>query len=77
MVENSLRWFRHVGTKPLNYVVRMVDQMEDCHTTRGRRIPRKTIREDIKKELDINELDLNMIYDKILWGTLTHVTDST
>jgi len=51
--------------------------MEDCNTTRVIRIPRKTIREDIKKELDINELDLNMIYDKILWGTLIHIADPT
>jgi len=40
MVENCLRWFGHVKRKPVDYVVRRVDQMEDSQITRGRGRPR-------------------------------------
>jgi len=40
--------------------------MEDSQITRGRSRPRKTIRETIKKDLEINELDRNMIYYRTL-----------
>jgi len=36
--------------------------MEDNYITRGRGRPRKTIR----KDLDVNELDPNMVYDRTL-----------
>jgi len=29
--ENRLRWFGHVERRPVDYVVRRVDQMEDRH----------------------------------------------
>lgn len=44
-------------------MVRRVDQMEDSQITRGKGRPRKTIRETIRKDLEINELDQNMVYD--------------
>jgi len=40
--------------------------MEDIQITRGRGRPRKTIRETIRKDLEINELYPNMVYDKTL-----------
>jgi len=39
--------------------------MMDSHITRGRGRPRKTIRETIKKDLKINELDRNVVYGVI------------
>jgi len=33
---------------------------------RGRRRPKKTIRETIRKNLEVNELDSNFVYDKTL-----------
>lgn len=36
MVENWLRWFGHVKSRPVDYVVRRVDPMEDSQITRGR-----------------------------------------
>jgi len=47
--------------------------MEDSQITRGRRRSRKTIR----KDLEINELDPNMVYDRTLWRNLIHVADPT
>jgi hypothetical protein len=65
MVENRLRWFGHVK--------RRVDHMEESQMKRGKGRPRKTIR----KDLEINELDPNMVYDRTLWWNLIHVADPT
>lgn len=35
MVENKLRWFEHLEKKPIDYVVRIVDEIERNQTTRG------------------------------------------
>jgi hypothetical protein len=43
-----------------------VDQMEGIHITRGRERPRKTIRETAKKDLEINELEKDMVFDRTL-----------
>ncbi|KAL5164281.1 hypothetical protein HKD37_18G049636 [Glycine soja] len=64
MVENRLRWFGHVERRPVDSVVRRVDQMERRQTIRGRGRPKKTIREVIKKDLEINGLDRSMIGDR-------------
>jgi hypothetical protein len=64
MVENRLRWFRHVERRPVDYLVRRADQMEDSQITGGRGRLRKTIRKTIRKELEINGLDQNMVYDR-------------
>ncbi|KAH1190889.1 Pre-mRNA-processing protein 40B [Glycine max] len=60
MVENRLRWFGHVERRPVDSVVRRVDQMKRRQTIRGRGRPKKTIREVIKKDLEINGLDRSM-----------------
>jgi len=77
-IENRLRWFRHVERRPIDAVVRRVDQMEESHVKRrGRGRPRKTIRETIRKDLEVNELDTNLVYDRTLWRNLIHVADPT
>ncbi|KAL5147491.1 hypothetical protein HKD37_06G017172 [Glycine soja] len=55
----KLRWFGHVERRPVDSVVRRVDQMERRQTIRGRGRPKKTIREVIKKDLELNDLDKN------------------
>ncbi|KAL5154279.1 hypothetical protein HKD37_19G053668 [Glycine soja] len=77
MVENRLRWFGHVERRPVDSVVRRVDQMERRQTIRGRGRPKKTIREVIKKDLKINGLDRSMVLDRTLWRKLIHVADPT
>ena len=62
-MENRHRWFGHVERRP---VVKRIDQMEDSQITRGRGRPRKTIRGTIMKNLEINELDPNKVYDRTL-----------
>ncbi|KAL5152766.1 Craniofacial development protein 2 [Glycine soja] len=66
MVENRLRWFGHVERRPVDSVVRRVDQMERRQTIRGRGRPKKTIREVIKKDLELNDLDRSIVLDRIL-----------
>jgi hypothetical protein len=36
MVETGLRWFEHVERRPIDFVVRIVDRMEDSQFTGGR-----------------------------------------
>jgi len=40
--------------------------MQDSQVTRDIGRPRKTIRETIKKDLEMNELDQNMVYGRTL-----------
>jgi len=77
LVENRLRWFGHVERRPVDAVVRRVDQMEESRVKRGRGRPKKTIRETIRKDLEVNELDPNMVFDRTLWRHLIHVADPT
>ncbi|KAH1257802.1 putative ribonuclease H protein [Glycine max] len=73
MVENRFRWFGHVERRPVDSVVRRVDQMERRQTIRGRGRPKKTIREVIKKDLEINGLDRSMVLDRTLWRNKTAI----
>jgi len=67
LVENRLRWFGHLERWPVDAVVRRVDQMEESQVKRGRWQPRKTNRETIRNDLEVNELDPNILYDRTLW----------
>ncbi|KAL5133857.1 Craniofacial development protein 2 [Glycine soja] len=69
MVENRLRWFGHVERRPVDSVVRRVDQMERRQTIRGRGRPKKTIREVIKKDLELNDLDRKDVLEQLRNGT--------
>jgi hypothetical protein len=51
--------------------------MEDSKISRVRGTPSKTIRETFRKDLDINELDPNMVYDGTFRRNLIHVADPT
>jgi hypothetical protein len=51
--------------------------MEESQGKRGRGRPKKTIRETIREDLEVNELDPNMVFDRTLWRHLIHVADPT
>lgn len=61
----------------IDSVIRKVDQMEKSQTIGSRGRFRKTIRETIKKDIKINELDRKMVLDKTLWHNFIHVADPT
>jgi hypothetical protein len=50
----------------VDVVVRRINQMKEIHIRRSRGRPRKSRRETIMKDLEVNELDLNIVYDIIL-----------
>jgi hypothetical protein len=76
-METRLRLFVHFERRYVDFVVRRVDKMEGSQITRGRERPRKTIRETIEKDLEINELNRNMVYDRTFWLNLIHVANLT
>jgi len=51
--------------------------MEGSQITRGRGRPRKNIREAIKKDLEMNELEKDMVFDRTLQRRLIHVAEPT
>lgn len=50
--------------------------MERSQTVRVRERPKKTIREIIKNDLEVNDLDRSMVLDIILRQKSIHVADS-
>lgn len=62
---------------PVDSVVMTVDQMKHSQITTAGGKPRKSIRETIKKDLEVNELDSHMIYDITIWRNLIHIADPT
>lgn len=74
--EKQTSWFRHLERRLVDYyVVSRVNQIDRSQIARGRGKPRKTIRKIIKKHLEINNLDKNMIINKTLLWKLIHVAD--
>jgi len=51
--------------------------MEGSQITRGRGRPGKTIRDAIRKDLEINELEKDMTFDRTLCRRLIFVADRT
>lgn len=49
MVNIRLRWFEHVEWRPVDSIVRRLDQIEGIQIVRDRGKPRKTIEEDLEK----------------------------
>ena len=75
MVKFCHTWFGHVWRVPVEALVWKVDQMESSLIVRGRGRPRKTIGETIKRDLNFNDLNVNMIYDRTLWRRLIYVAN--
>ncbi|KEH40085.1 hypothetical protein MTR_1g021865 [Medicago truncatula] len=71
MIEIRLRWF------DVDFVARRVNQMEGSQITRGVGRPRQTIRKTVRNNIEINEFEKGMIFDKTLWRRLIHVSDAT
>jgi hypothetical protein len=44
--------------------------MEECQIKSDKRRPKKAIKETIKKDVAINELDLNMIYNRTFYDVI-------
>lgn len=66
MIQNKFRWFGHVKRRPIDVVVQRVDKMEESRIRIGRGIPRKTKRESIRKDLEVDKLNTNIVSDRTL-----------
>lgn len=61
-MENGFKGYGHVERRQIDSVVRKVDQMNRRETIRGKERHRKIIREVIKEDIDINDLDRKIIF---------------
>ena len=75
MRENRLRWFGHIGRRPMDASVRRVENIdiEQGKKLRGR--PKKTWMEVIKKDMKLLELEERMVADRNVWRRRIHVLD--
>ena len=75
MGENCLRWFGHIGRRPLDVLVRRVEKIdiEQGKKLRGR--PKMTCMEVVKKDMKLLELEERMAADRNDWRRRIHVLD--
>ena len=64
MTEIRLRWFGHVQRRPLEVLVRKVDQMVFRPIRKGRGRPRRTLEEIIKRDFWLNGISESLIHDR-------------
>lgn len=65
MVELShLGWLGNVWKRPIENLVRILDQLKGSSIVKERGRSRKIISEIIKKDLDANRLSIDIIYDR-------------
>ena len=56
------------------FYTRTLDKIEDGQGKKGRGRPKKTIHEVVKRDLHVNDLSVQMIYDRV-FDNLIHVAD--
>jgi len=75
IVENRLRWFGHVQRRPRDAPVRRVDQTDWSPVKRSRGRPKKTLNEVIERDLRVNNLSKDLVFDRAQWRRMIHVVD--
>ena len=75
MRENRLRWFGHVGRRPIDALVRRVEKIdiEQGKILRGR--PKITWIEVVKRDMKLLELEERMVAVRNVWRRKIHVLD--
>ncbi|KAM1889548.1 hypothetical protein ACFX13_047518 [Malus domestica] len=77
MRENRLRWFGHVQRRPTDAPIRRGDYGTEVQGLRGRGIPRKTLEETLRKDLEYLDLTEDMTQDRTQWRSKIHIADPT
>jgi len=67
IIENQLRWFRHLLRRPLDAHVRRVDCLVFSPMKRGRGRLRKTLEEFVKRGLVVNNISKDLVYNRAKW----------
>ncbi|CAN6701063.1 unnamed protein product [Malus baccata var. baccata] len=73
--ENRLRWFGHVQRRPTNAPIRRCDYGTEGR--RGRRRPRKTLEETLRKGLEYLDLTEDMTQNRAQCRSRIHIADPT
>lgn len=63
MVKSRLRWFGHVRRRSIEALLGRIDQIEEIPIIRGRRRPIKTLSATNRKDLDLNGLPEDLVFD--------------
>jgi len=63
MTENHLRWFGHIQ-RSLEAHVRRVDCMDFNFVKRGRGRPRRRLREVVKRDLMVNNISQDLVFNQ-------------
>lgn len=74
MMENRFRWFDHVEKTDKLCSKESISDREKINNQKKRK-PKNNIREVIKKYLQINNLDKNIIFNRILRRKLIYLVD--
>ncbi|KAM2015416.1 hypothetical protein COP2_047002 [Malus domestica] len=77
MRENRLRWFGHVQRRPTDAPIRRCNYGTEVQGRRGRRRPRKTLEETLRKDLEYLDLTEDMTQDRTQWRSKIHIVDPT
>lgn len=77
LTENWLRWDGHVQRRPLETLVRRVDNMVRSPVKRGRGRLKRTWENIVKNDLIINYIPHNLVFDRAQWRNVLHIADFT
>ena len=75
MRENRLRWFGHVGHRPIDAPVRRVEKIDIEQGKKLRERPKMTWLEVVTKDMKLLELEEKMVANRNVWRRKIHVLD--
>ena len=77
MTETRLWWYGHVQRRPTDAPMQKIDQMVFSPVRRGRGRLQRTLGEIIRRNLRINDIFKNLVWDREQWRRFIYVADPT
>ena len=75
MRENCLQWFDHIGRRPMDSPIRMVEKTDIEQGKKLRGKPKMTWMEVVKKDMKLLEMEERMVANRNVWWRRIHVLD--
>ena len=75
MKENRLRWFDHIGRRPMDAPDRKVEKIDIEQDKKLKGRPKMTWLEVVTKYMKLLELEERMVVDRNVWRRRIHVLD--
>ena len=75
MRENRLRWFGHIGRRPMDAPIKRVEKIDIKQGKKLRGRPKITWMEVVKKDMKLLELEEKMMANRNDWRRRIHVLD--